>query len=213
MNDRPAKAQWYRALEEKQGKAEQQKIAAASVAVCGCGGLGSNIAVNLARAGVGRLILIDFDKVELSNMHRQQYKFGQIGEAKAEALKANLGEIAPYVDVVAHVVRLDEENVLSLIDDADIVCEAFDRAENKAMLVNTVLEQRPRKYIVAASGMAGDGPANEIRSRRLGKRFYLCGDGHSDVERENCLLPSRVQLCAAHQAHAVLRIILEQFDV
>ena len=81
------------------------------------------------------------------------------------------------------------------------------------MLVNTVLEQAADKYLVAASGMAGDGPANEIQTRRIGKRFYLSGDGHSDVERENCLLPSRVQLCAAHQAHTVLRIILKQFDV
>ncbi len=208
----PSKEEWFRALAKKQGEALQKRIADTSVAVCGCGGLGSNIAVTLARAGIGRLILIDFDTVDITNLHRQQFKANQIGLAKAAALKENLAEIAPYTAVTAHTRRLDESNIVALTGGADIICEAFDKAENKAALVNTVLTELPDTWLVAAAGMAGDGPANDIVTRRVTKRFYLCGDGVSDIGDGLCLLPSRVQLCAAHQAHAVLRIIAGAYD-
>ena len=208
----PTKEEWYAALSERHGEKIQNVFESATVAVCGLGGLGSNIAFALARAGIGKLILIDFDNVDISNLHRQQYKASQIGMNKTDALKDNLFEIAPYAAIETHSVRISEDNAEVLLEKADIICEAFDDAECKAMLVNLVLERMPEKYLVAASGMAGFGSANTIQTRRISKRFYLCGDGSSDVQSEGSLVASRVMLCAAHQAHTVIRILTEQFE-
>lgn len=206
------KKEWNEALSKRHGEALQERFASAAVAICGLGGLGSNIALALARTGIGRLILIDFDRVDITNLHRQQYKAAQIGMNKTDALRENLAEIAPYIEVETHTVRLTEDTAAEFLDDADIICEAFDDAECKAMLTNTVLEAMPDKYLVAASGMAGLGSANTIRTRRVSKRFYICGDGTSDVAEEGSLVASRVMLCAAHQAHTVLRILAGQFE-
>lgn len=203
----PSKEDMQRALEARHGKDLQQKFTNSTVAICGLGGLGSNIAVSLARAGIGKLILVDFDKVDISNLHRQQYKADQIGRFKTEALAENLREIAPYIQVETHAVAVTEENFEALLSEADIICEAFDRAEAKAMLVNGVLEKLHTKYLIAASGMAGLGSANSIQTRRITNRFYLCGDGISDVADDIGLVAPRVMLCAAHQAHMVLRIL------
>ena len=208
----PTKKEWNKALRERHGEKLQTKFSSATVAICGLGGLGSNIAISLARAGVGKLILIDFDKVDITNLHRQQYKAKQIGLNKTDALFENLREIAPYVELETHSERITEENAAGMLQDADIICEAFDSAECKAMLVNLVLETMPDKYIVVASGMAGMGSANTIQTRKVSKRFFICGDGESDVSEEGSLVSSRVMLCAAHQAHTVLRILAEQFD-
>lgn len=199
-------------MEVKQGVKLQKKFSSAVAAVCGLGGLGSNIAVSLARTGIAKLILIDFDRVDVSNLHRQQYKASQVGEYKTEALSACLKEIAPYIELEIHTVRITEDNAVDLLKDADIICEAFDDAECKAMLVNTVLERMPSKYLVAASGMAGLGSANSIQTRKVTKHFYLCGDEVSEVTESEPLLSSRVMLCAAHQAHMVLRILADQFE-
>ena len=112
------------ALEKRQGKELQQHFFSATVAICGLGGLGSNIAISLARAGVGKLILIDFDKVDVTNLHRQQYKASQIGRYKTEALSENLKEIAPYVELETHTTRMTEQNVVELLKEADVICEA-----------------------------------------------------------------------------------------
>ncbi|MEA4854052.1 MAG: thiamine biosynthesis protein ThiF [Christensenella sp.] len=209
----PTKEEMDAALCLRHGKQFQEKISSAAVAVCGLGGLGSNIAICLARAGVGKLTLIDFDRVDITNLHRQQYKAAQVGQYKAEALMQNLKEIAPYVQLCAHTVKITEENFRVLLCGSDIICEAFDNAEAKAMLTNCVLTEMPGTYLVAASGMAGLGPANTIRTKRVTNRFYLCGDGASDVATETSLVSSRVMLCAAHQAHAVLRMIAGQYEV
>ncbi|MBR2852039.1 MAG: thiamine biosynthesis protein ThiF [Anaerotignum sp.] len=203
----PTKEEMQRTLEARHGKELQAKFTGGTVAICGLGGLGSNIAVALARAGVGRLILIDFDKVDISNLHRQQYQADQIGLYKTEALTETLKRIAPYVEIISHTVRITEDNFQELLQDADIICEAFDDAEAKAMLVNGVLEQLHTKYLIAASGMAGLGSANSIKTRRVMERFYLCGDGVSDVKDDIGLVAPRVMLCAAHQAQMVLRIL------
>jgi sulfur carrier protein ThiS adenylyltransferase len=206
------KEEWSKALCERHGEELQKKFSSATVAVCGVGGLGSNIAISLARAGIGKLILIDFDRVDITNLHRQQYKANQIGMNKTDALRDNLLEIAPYVAIETHSVRISENNAEELLKKAEIICEAFDDAECKAMLVNFVLEGMPEKYLVAASGMAGLGSANTIQTRRISKRFFLCGDGTSDVPTEGSLVSSRVMLCAAHQAHTVLQILTEQYE-
>ena len=208
----PSKEEMQRTLEARHGKELQAKFTGSTVAICGLGGLGSNIAVSLARAGIGRLILIDFDQVDISNLHRQQYRANQIGYCKTDALKENLQEISPYLDIVTHTVRVEENNLTELLQDADIICEAFDDAEAKAMLVNGVLEKLHMKYLIAASGMAGLGSANSIKTRRVMERFYLCGDGVSDVADDIGLVAPRVMLCAAHQAQMVLRILSGNYE-
>ena len=195
------------ALVARHGADRQAKFEAARVAVCGLGGLGSNVSIALARAGVGHLHLIDFDRVEPSNLNRQQYAAAQVGLPKAEALRANLAAINPFCDVVAETVRVTDANLAALLADDDIVCEAFDRAEAKAMLVSGVLETFPEKPVVAASGMSGLASANAITTRRVSKRLYLCGDGATDVDDNLGLYGARVLVCAAHQATMILRLI------
>ncbi len=209
----PTKEEWYRALCERYGEDIQRKFTSATVAICGLGGLGSNIAVALARGGVGRLVLVDFDKVDIANLHRQQYKVNQIGKYKTEALAENLREISPYTEIVLHTVKVTEENAVELLKDAEIICEAFDDAQCKAQLVNTVFEKMPQKYIVAASGMAGFSSANKVKTRKVTSKFYLCGDEISDVNGGLGLVSTRVMLCASHQAHMVLRILANEFEV
>jgi len=208
----PTKDEWNKALCERHGENIQEKFSSTTVAVCGLGGLGSNIAIALARTGIGKLILIDFDRVDITNLHRQQYKADQIGKSKTDALRDNLLEIAPYVTLETHTIRVTKDNAVHLLQGADIICEAFDNAECKAMLTNLVLETMPDKYLVAASGMAGMGSANTIQTRRVSKRLFVCGDGASDVSEVGSLVASRVMLCAAHQAHTVLRVLAGEFE-
>ena len=208
----PTKEEWNKALEERHGKELHRAFSSATVAICGLGGLGSNIAIALARAGIGKLILCDFDRVDITNLHRQQYKAEQIGMYKTVALAENLKEIAPYISLEIHTERITEDNAVTLLQDADIICEAFDDAECKAMLTNTVLTEMRDKYLVAASGMAGLYDANRIKTRKVTSKFYLCGDEKSDVADGIGLVSSRVMICAAHQAHTVLRILANNFE-
>ena len=208
----PSKKEWTDALLARHGRDLHQRFSSATVAICGLGGLGSNIAVALARAGIGKLILIDFDRVDITNLHRQQYKANQIGLYKTDALAENLLEISPYTEIQSVTANITEDNFAEILKDADIVCEAFDHAESKAMLVNGVLAQFPHCYLVAASGMAGMDTPNTIQTRRITKRFYLCGDEVSDAEDTIGLVAPRVMLCAAHQAHTVLRILAGEFE-
>lgn len=206
------KEEWKNLMSLRHGKDLQDKLSGTCVALCGLGGLGSNIAFSIARLGIEKLILIDHDRVDMSNLHRQQYKVDQIDVFKTEALKENLADITPFLIVECHTCKLTEENIPELLKNADIICEAFDNAESKAMLVNTVLEKLPNKYIVASSGMAGYGSSNTIKTRRISKYFYLCGDEVSDIDENHTLFAPRVMLCAAHQANMVLRIVAEEFD-
>ena len=201
----PTREEMEQAFEMRHGKELQKKFSSAVVAVCGLGGLGSHIAIALARAGIGKLILIDFDCVDVTNLHRQQYKAAQVGKCKTEALRENLREIAPYLSTEVHNVKITRDNARELLKDADIICEAFDDAESKAMLTDVVLCSMQGKYLVAASGMAGMGSANDIRTRKITEHFYLCGEEISEIK--DSLVASRVMVCAAHQAHAVLRIL------
>ena len=151
--------------------------------------------------------------MDITNLHRQQYKANQIGCYKAEALAENLREITPYTEIRTVTTKITEENFSDLLKNADFVCEAFDNAESKAMLVNGVLEQLPNCYLVAASGMAGMDTPNTIRTRKVMGRFYLCGDETTDVADTIGLVAPRVMLCAAHQAHTVLRILAGEYEV
>lgn len=185
------------------------KVKKARVAVAGLGGLGSNIAVSLARTGVGTLHLIDFDTVEPSNLNRQQYRISYLGMYKTDALKKEIKEINPFINVITDCVKIDESNILSLFKEDEYICEAFDNPDCKAQLVNTVLENYPHKKIVASSGMAGYESSNTILTRKITDNFYICGDGITSAEIGRGLMAPRVAICANHQANMILRLILD----
>lgn len=184
-----------------------QAVKRASVGIAGLGGLGSNIAVMLARTGIGRLVLADFDVVEPSNLNRQNYCIRHLGMAKTDALAEQILDINPYITVETHCVRITENNAAELFRDCEIVCEAFDNPDCKSMLVSTLLDETDVR-IVSGSGMAGYGSANEIVTRRRFSRLYVCGDGVTAAQNGVGLMAPRATLCAAHQANAVLRLIL-----
>ncbi len=199
------------ALQKGLDAKQRQLLRQAHVAIVGLGGLGSNAAVWLARLGVGRLTLIDFDKVELSNLNRQYYFLQDVGEYKASALHKLLRQINPYGAYQIFTERLTEKNIPRLLGDAAIICEALDNAADKAMLANTILADYPEKYLVAASGIAGFDSSAKMQVRQINERFFLCGDAQSDCSSLP-LCGARVGLCAAQQALTIARIILGLTD-
>lgn len=198
----------HAALVERHGADIQQKLDRASVGIAGLGGLGSNIAVHLARLGVGRLVLVDFDTVDVTNLNRQHYTMKDIGVPKTLALLEQLEEINPYLQYEPYTERVIPANVTRMFAGCDVVCEAFDRADQKAMLIETLLERLPDTVVVSGSGMAGYGSANAIRTERRFGRLYVCGDGTSDIADGVGLMAPRVAVCAAQQATMVLRLLL-----
>lgn len=184
------------------------RLAESHVAVVGCGGLGSNAANMLVRSGVGTLTLIDFDVVDESNLNRQLFFRDQLGRPKTEALAETLRRIAPGVTLHLHSTCATAENLTSLVDGADVVIEAADRAEVKAMVATVIMRELPDVPVVSASGLAGFDSANHIVTERLADSFYMVGDQHSDVRDNLPLLASRVMTAAAHEAHAAIRILL-----
>ena len=188
-------------------KGISKKLKKTRVCILGLGGLGSNVVVLLARAGIGYLKLVDFDIVEASNLNRQQYRISHINMKKVEALKSIIKEINPFVEVEILDIKVSKENIHSIVGDIEIVVEAFDRAETKAMILEELLTDK-NKIVVSASGMAGLGSANEIVTRKIKDNFYLVGDNYSDYEEYLGIMSTRVMICAAHQANMVLRLIL-----
>ena len=188
-------------------KGISEKLKKAKVCILGLGGLGSNVATLLARSGIGYLKLVDFDIVEASNLNRQQYRITHVGMKKTEAIRTIIKEINPFVEVKTLDIKVDRENILSIVGDVEIVVEAFDVAETKAMAIEELLING-NKIVVSASGMAGIGSANEIITRKVRDNFYLVGDNYSDYEEYSGIMSTRVMICAAHQANVVLRIIL-----
>ena len=187
--------------------AVHNKLKEGKVAVAGLGGLGSNISVMLAQAGVGKLLLVDFDVVELSNLNRQHYDRTHLGMLKTDALKKQIEKINPFIETETCTLKVTEENVMTVFNGYPIVCEAFDNPQYKAMLVNALLAQG-EQTIVAASGMAGFASANNIKTRQRFKNLYVCGDFKTPVQEGSGLMAPRVAVCAAHQANMVLRLLL-----
>ena len=198
-----------RAFDARFAPEVKARLQAARVAIAGLGGLGSNTAVMLARSGVGHMKLVDFDRVDTTNLNRQAYGISHLGMFKTDAIRSILADINPYLEIEMVCVKVTAENAAELFHGWPIVCEAFDRPEAKAMLVNTLLASLPETVIVSGTGMAGYGDANEIRTTRRMRRFYLCGDGVTAAEGMTGLMAPRVAVCAGHQANKVIQLILQ----
>ena len=198
----------HAALVERHGAEIQDKFDRASVGIAGLGGLGSNIAVHLARLGVGRLVLVDFDVVDSTTLSRQHYTMKDTGIPKTLALLEQLEAINPYLNYETYTERVIPANAVRLFAGCDVVCEAFDRADQKAMLIETLLVRLPDTPIVSGSGMAGYGSANAMRIEQKFSRLYVCGDGMSDIADGIGLMAPRVAVCAAQQATMAMRLLL-----
>lgn len=180
------------------------------VGIAGLGGLGSCVAVSLARAAIGKLIIVDFDVVEMSNVNRQQYFVDQIGMSKTEALSITLRRINPCLAIESHCLKLVPENIPDVFAGCDVVCECFDLPDQKQMLVETALTKMRDKPVVAASGMASFGDSNTITTRKINDKFYVVGDGVSAIGGGVGLYAARVGIAANHQANMVLSILNSQ---
>lgn len=185
-----------------------ERVRKAAVGIAGLGGLGSAVAISLARTGIGRLILADYDVVEPSNLNRQQYLIRHLGMAKTEALRELLAEINPYVDVTTVKLKLDPQNIPGVFHSADIIVECFDDAIAKSMLLGSVRESLPRTFLILASGLAGYGDSNTIRTRRMGEQTYIVGDLKSAAEPGCGLMAPRVGIAANHQANLVISLLM-----
>ncbi len=203
-----SKEELDRAFDERFPVWMKEKLQNASVAVAGLGGLGSNIAVSLARSGVGHLFLVDFDVVDVTNLNRQMYMIPHLGMPKTQALHDILTQINPWLDIQTQQIRVTSENVRELFTGWPIVCEAFDRPDQKAMLVSSLLSQCPDTIVVSGNGMAGLGDANDIRTQQKLRRLYVCGDGTTESAPGAGLMAPRVAICAGHQANKVLQLIV-----
>ena len=209
MQERISREQLDQAFDARFPEEMRTKLRNARVAVAGLGGLGSNIAVMLARSGVGELLLVDFDTVDVTNLNRQTYLIPQLGKPKAEALPEILYQINPYLTYRSVCIKVTPDNVKELFSEYPIVCEAFDKPDQKAMLVRELLMQCPKTIVVSGNGMAGYADANEIRTCQVMKRLYVCGDQSTDVENGIGLIAPRVAVCAAHEANKVLQLIMQ----
>ncbi len=178
-----------------------------TVGIAGAGGLGSNAAVALARTGIGKIIIADFDTIDESNLNRQYYFIDQIGMPKVVALKQNIQRINPNCIVEIHQLKIEERNIFDLFSNCSVIIEAFDLAEMKKMFVETVLTELPNTYIISGLGMAGWGKTNDITSKKIDK-LYVCGDAKSEISKENPPLAPRVAIVANMQANICLEILL-----
>ncbi|WP_149716215.1 sulfur carrier protein ThiS adenylyltransferase ThiF [Campylobacter concisus] len=183
-------------------------LSKAVIGVAGLGGLGSNIALSLARVGVKKLVLADFDVVEPSNLNRQQYFVRHIGMKKTQALKELINDVNPFVEVETHDIFLDEKNVASVFGECEILCEAFDNVAGKAMILNEAGASLKEKKIIGASGMAGYFSSNLIKTIKFAKNVYLCGDLTNEAKIGQGLMAPRVAVCANHEANLAIRLLM-----
>ncbi|WP_304340549.1 sulfur carrier protein ThiS adenylyltransferase ThiF [Metaclostridioides mangenotii] len=192
-----------------------RKLKQSKVVIFGLGGLGSNIAISLARVGVGELVLVDYDVVEPSNLNRQQYFIGDIGQNKTTAMKENINKINPFIGIETLNIFVDKEFLdtkrrSGFFDDVDIIIEAFDDPKCKAEICNYALIQISEKYLIASSGMAGYYDSNIITSKKIRDRFYICGDFVNEAKFGEGLMAPRVSICANHMANLAVQIIVEE---
>ena len=185
-----------------------KRIRDARIGIAGLGGIGSHIAESLVRAGFRNLVVADMDSVDITNLNRQNYYMEDIGRPKTVCTMERLRRIDPGVDVEAHDVRITHENACDIFKGCDIVCEAFDDAESKAMLVESILFGLEDTCVVSSSGMAGFSTTNTMHAERRMSRLYVCGDNESDSSEGAGLTSTRVMACAGMAAHLVMRMVL-----
>ncbi len=185
----------------------KMKLQKSSVGIAGVGGLGSNVAVSLARAGIGRIVIVDFDTVEESNLTRQYYFRDQIGMLKVKALKRTIHRIDKSVKVDIFNNMLMKNNIDEYFHNVDVIVEALDSAQIKTMFIEEVMQKLPNVPIVGCSGVAGYGHSDRIYTKKLGKLYMVYDEKAKDCN-DDVLMAPRIILMANWQANIVLEIIL-----
>jgi len=180
-----------------------------TVGIAGAGGLGSTAAVSLARVGIGKLVIADFDRIEPSNLNRQQYFIEQISRIKVEALLENLRKINPFSEYEIQNTCLTPENIPRLFHSVDVLIEAFDRADQKHMLMESWLANFPAKPIILASGLAGFGRNEALHTRRMGN-LYICGDEEGAPAEGISPMAPRVGIVANMQANLAVELLVKK---
>lgn len=198
-------------LTARNGEYVCEKLRNSCVCVCGLGGLGSNIAEMLARLGVGKLVIADYDFVDVTNLNRQNYFASDIGLSKCQATENILKKITPYIQIETFCGYVNADNILQIAKDCSVVVEAFDCPKCKAEIVNSLIANTD-KFVVASSGMAGYSSSNNIKTSHPMSRLYVAGDNESEAKEGQSLMSPRVSICAGHQANMVLRILLGEID-
>ena len=188
------------------------RLASARVGIIGLGGLGSNAAMMLVRAGVRHFVLADFDLVERGNLNRQLYFPDQIARHKTDALSQTLLRIEPTIEATLVRERITADNLASIFSGVDVLLEAVDSAEGKQMIVSTASDLLPDTPLVWVAGLAGCASANAITTRRVGETVWVVGDLEADIRDGLPLLAPRVMVAAAQQAHMATRILLGMPD-
>jgi sulfur carrier protein ThiS adenylyltransferase len=188
----------------------KKKLSAFRVGIAGAGGLGSNCAQALVRCGIGTLVIADFDVVEEPNLNRQFFFRDQIGMKKIAALKANLERISNDTEVIVHDMTLNPDNIQSVYAGCDVIVEAFDRADMKEMLFETVNRLLPGIPLIMGSGLAGWGRNESIRSRKIDDNLYIVGDESLEVSDDLPPLAPRVTIVASMQANIAIEILLKE---
>ncbi|WP_018248046.1 sulfur carrier protein ThiS adenylyltransferase ThiF [Orenia marismortui] len=184
-----------------------ERLQSLKVGIGGAGGLGSNSAFNLVRSGFKHFVIVDFDKVEYSNLNRQFYFSEQVGQEKVLALKENLLKINPDLEIETIIERVNGDNIIRFFDDCDIIVEAFDEIKSKKMIVDKYINSN--KFLVSASGLAGWGDTDKIHTKKFNDKFYIVGDFTTEVSADNPPLSPRVNIVAAKQADLILEAVLE----
>ena len=181
-------------------------LARKTIGIAGCGGLGSNAAIALARAGIGTLVLADFDTVEWSNLNRQQYTADDIGILKTEALKKHIMTITPHTTVRIFSEQVSKENIQQIFGACDILIEAFDTSRSKVQLIEQWMRLFPNRPVISGSGMAGIGHLDELTVRKMGN-LYICGDEKRDMEE--LFSPARVAIVGLMQAEIAMELLVQ----
>lgn len=188
---------------------ELNAIRKAKVGIAGCGGLGSNTAHALVRLGFRNFHLIDYDIVEPSNLNRQFFFYKQLGETKCNALKDNLLQINPNLNIKTSSIKINSSNIHTLFDEYEIVVEGFDKPQYKKILLE---ELSASKKIISASGLGNYWNTDAIVTHELGENLTIIGDLTSDVESGVSPLSPGVFTSSAKQAGAVLKMVLKDIN-
>ena len=183
-------------------------LGSVSVGIAGLGGIGSHVAVLLARAGVKNLTLVDYDKVEYNNLSRQYYFIDQIGKKKVDALSATLKRIDPSISCSCYDIEIVEDNIGTIFNNCDIIVEALDKSCVKSMFISYCLKFFSEKKIIGVSGIAGYNDCELISTERISENFFVVGDFFSEVGPSVNLISTRVSAAASMQAHLVIQSIL-----
>lgn len=184
------------------------RIKKGCIGILGLGGLGSTVAGAMAKIGIGKMLISDYDRVEPSNLNRQHYFIDQIGMMKTRALKDNLLRMNPSLSLQLIEKRLREADLADLFGQVDVLVECFDDPAMKAATLRSVLTQMPGVAYVGSSGMAGYGENNQIRTRMVRPGIYIVGDETSAAQPGQGLMAPRVGIAAHHQANQALRLLL-----